>query len=605
MPQQARRAGTEPLEVAPTPVAMGYGNPITAVAAEFFKLHSADSRRQANAELDERDKLAEQFEEFSKDPRYANHPKIQREAHMHAVALRGLPYDKKRPKEYLPDEKFNNLAPAYAGLFHQHIAAETRRTGEPPKPAEPQMPAPPPAPFSAAGRSGEREPMEMSAPPMPGGQHIGPNQITPAPAIGAVTGAPTPPDMQEIYPMSPPEMAAYGNSIPASAAPEIAARLGIDPADPSAVIDLRQLKALGALGKDPVADRRARLAIHGLDEDEQGNIAPLSPDKLSPEQLYKRASTDQAEAHIALLRAQTISEPIKRDAAIRDARERTAIARQNMQTAVGRLGVAQGQLGVAAGKLDLERSLYGPDGHADSSASSGGSGGPDDLLSDNLISQTVSGRMYVDLTGYTGKLKNALKERYESQGIPALESVHADTIVEIDGARMNYLSLMENITSELPKDATGRITQGLGIKLSQLTQANELRAAFQAYRTTAIKALRAAAGSKGFRMTEAEIMLAVNNDVPRMTDTVGTALQKQANMFAQFDNAERAILTKRRGGMRGSSGKDNYAGAGITPPPVPNQGAYKQTATGPGGHKIGTNDGGATWYDVVSGQKVQ
>jgi hypothetical protein len=31
---------------------------------------------------------------------------------------------------------------------------------------------------------------------------------------------------------------------------------------------------------------------------------------------------------------------------------------------------------------------------------------------------------------------------------------------------------------------------------------------------------------------------------------------------------------------------------------------YKQTATGPNGHKIGSNDGGNTWFDVKTGKKI-
>ncbi len=31
---------------------------------------------------------------------------------------------------------------------------------------------------------------------------------------------------------------------------------------------------------------------------------------------------------------------------------------------------------------------------------------------------------------------------------------------------------------------------------------------------------------------------------------------------------------------------------------------YKQTATGPGNHKIGSNDGGITWYDAQTGKKI-
>jgi hypothetical protein len=32
---------------------------------------------------------------------------------------------------------------------------------------------------------------------------------------------------------------------------------------------------------------------------------------------------------------------------------------------------------------------------------------------------------------------------------------------------------------------------------------------------------------------------------------------------------------------------------------------YKQTATGPNGHKIGSNDGGKTWFDAVNGKQIQ
>lgn len=33
--------------------------------------------------------------------------------------------------------------------------------------------------------------------------------------------------------------------------------------------------------------------------------------------------------------------------------------------------------------------------------------------------------------------------------------------------------------------------------------------------------------------------------------------------------------------------------------------SYAQTASGPSGHKIGSNDGGNTWYDIATGKKVQ
>lgn len=38
---------------------------------------------------------------------------------------------------------------------------------------------------------------------------------------------------------------------------------------------------------------------------------------------------------------------------------------------------------------------------------------------------------------------------------------------------------------------------------------------------------------------------------------------------------------------------------------VPTPGTFKQTASGPGGHKIGSNDGGVTWFDVQTNKQVQ
>lgn len=46
-------------------------------------------------------------------------------------------------------------------------------------------------------------------------------------------------------------------------------------------------------------------------------------------------------------------------------------------------------------------------------------------------------------------------------------------------------------------------------------------------------------------------------------------------------------------------------GAGAPPPAGAAPRTYKQTATGPNGHKIGSNDGGNTWYDVKTGKAVQ
>ncbi len=85
----------------------------------------------------------------------------------------------------------------------------------------------------------------------------------------------------------------------------------------------------------------------------------------------------------------------------------------------------------------------------------------------------------------------------------------------------------------------------------------------------------------------------------------------------ELRNAIKAVIPGPRTPSNAYAGKQlekfeatlNRLGRGIPSVPLrPELGqggaAYKQTATGPGGHKIGSNDG-QTWYDLTTGQKVQ
>jgi hypothetical protein len=92
-------------------------------------------------------------------------------------------------------------------------------------------------------------------------------------------------------------------------------------------------------------------------------------------------------------------------------------------------------------------------------------------------------------------------------------------------------------------------------KLSAVFQTDEDLAAFSSWRTAAIKNLRATAGSKGLRLNQAEIELAVENDIPRITDTVDVARRKMANLSIMFDNAEKAVFGGRGAGPKASPTK--------------------------------------------------
>lgn len=67
----------------------------------------------------------------------------------------------------------------------------------------------------------------------------------------------------------------------------------------------------------------------------------------------------------------------------------------------------------------------------------------------------------------------------------------------------------------------------------------------------------------------------------------------------QLDKALKTVGSRRVGAIPTGSGAAALGaaqGSGKT---------YKQTATGPGGHKIGSDDGGNTWFDLSTGKKVQ
>ena len=89
------------------------------------------------------------------------------------------------------------------------------------------------------------------------------------------------------------------------------------------------------------------------------------------------------------------------------------------------------------------------------------------------------------------------------------------------------------------------------------------------------------------------------------------------NHFKSGPNAIHGALNATRGSMqtflddeRNFATTGQRTSYGVTAPPARAGGnaapaSYTTTATGPGGHQIGSNDGGKTWVDVKTGKKVQ
>jgi hypothetical protein len=169
---------------------------------------------------------------------------------------------------------------------------------------------------------------------------------------------------------------------------------------------------------------------------------------------------------------------------------------------------------------------------------------PIDITPD--VQTTAAGRPYVDLSGYTGTARTKAHAAANAAGVVPVSKEQANALQEIDNARANQQAINDQIKDLLPTGPGARGAAAVAVPLERLFQSNDQVAAFNSWRTAAIQTLRATAGSKGLRINEAEIAQAIENDIPRLTDTVGTAQQKLKNINTMLENAERSILVRDR-----------------------------------------------------------
>lgn len=162
------------------------------------------------------------------------------------------------------------------------------------------------------------------------------------------------------------------------------------------------------------------------------------------------------------------------------------------------------------------------------------------------VQTTRSGKTYIDLSQYSVGERDRARKAAADAGATPLSKEQANALQEIDNARANQQSIQDQIGSLLPKGPGGRAVAGVAVPLSKLFQTNDQIAAYNSWRTAAIQTLRATAGSKGLRINQAEIAQAIENDIPKLTDTVGVAQQKLKNINTLLDNAEGSIVVRDR-----------------------------------------------------------
>lgn len=165
-----------------------------------------------------------------------------------------------------------------------------------------------------------------------------------------------------------------------------------------------------------------------------------------------------------------------------------------------------------------------------------------DNLPDYTI-QTAVGRKFIDTSGLAAKDRSALVKAARAAGLPAPTDKESQALKDVDRARRDMMAFQDYVKSLLPRDAQGRALNAANMKISRVLQTNEQRAAFRTLTETAIPALRAMAGSGGLRISIPLVEQTIGN-MPRDTDTFGTAMRKFRIIYTMLDNSESPILDR-------------------------------------------------------------
>lgn len=170
------------------------------------------------------------------------------------------------------------------------------------------------------------------------------------------------------------------------------------------------------------------------------------------------------------------------------------------------------------------------------------------------VNTTMSGRHYIDVSEWqTPEDRQKAQQAAVAGGIVPVNKDTAGMLSDLDTARQNQQTMLQLVESKLPKDAAGRLLKGPANTIEQLAQMDPQLAAIGTFRNAAIQSMRAVAGAKGLRINQAEVQLAIDNDIPKLTDTLDTARQKLANLSAFMDNIEKAHLVRDRSALTGTS----------------------------------------------------
>jgi len=167
----------------------------------------------------------------------------------------------------------------------------------------------------------------------------------------------------------------------------------------------------------------------------------------------------------------------------------------------------------------------------------------------DLVETNAFGDKYLNsakLVGMSPDARDAAMKQAKISGAKFVTGPDAEALGNVDSAVLNIGDLERLIDGLLPRDAAGRVTAGPNNAISAFFQTNDDLASWGSQRGRAIQMLRAAAGSKGLRINQAEILYSVANDIPKITDTYGTGMKKLASVKQQVHRVAQSILSSNR-----------------------------------------------------------
>lgn len=175
---------------------------------------------------------------------------------------------------------------------------------------------------------------------------------------------------------------------------------------------------------------------------------------------------------------------------------------------------------------------------------------------DYLTETTANGRDYIDSSKVKSSTLNRLQDEAGQAGIPVVDKDTAAGLRDAASVKAEQKRMMDLLNGRLADNPVSRLFVAPENKALAIGQIDPNLAVTGTFIGPAIQSLRAMAGAKNFRITQSEINAAIDNFVPKATDTVDVAKKKIETIDSFLKDKEDVVLGKSKGGTSSGGGFD-------------------------------------------------